>query len=347
MATTTVQNQSTPTMDFSDPHQGEIDQFNSEVKDVISQISNEWDAQANPAPEGASESDVPTEGEPQEPATDPANEQVAAGQEKPDEEDPAVKRGLDRLVAREVEIQAKESRANAMIAQAQAMMEKAKAFEGLKPVAELKEMITHSPSEVLKALGADPQEAIKLILAEQMGDKAPAELKEAIKDAAYRRKMAELERRLEEKTRSEQAVNYFNVVSQGAREYVKQVGDSTPTVKLVAAANPDRVHSEIMEELQKDAQARVTQDPNADLITYEEAAKRVEARWASIREVIQTNAQAATTNKTGAKTTPPTAKPPSKPLAPWKNPTGKELENKGIEDAMKEFARLEGQKPRF
>jgi hypothetical protein len=342
MATTTAPNQNptTQTLDFSDPHQGEVDQFNSEVKDVISQIAGEWDVQANPAPEGTSEPEVPAEGEPQE-----SVEPVAPQEEVQD--DPSVKRGLDRLVAREVEIQAKEAKANTLIAQAQAMMEKAKGFEGLKPVAELKEMITHSPSEVLKMLGADPQETIKLILAEQMGDKAPDNLKEAIKDATYRRKMADLERRLEEKTRSEQAVNYFNVVSQGAREYVKQVGDSTPTVKLVAAANPDRVHSEIMEELQKDAQVRVTQDPNADLITYEEAAKRVEARWASIREVIQTNAQAATTNKTGAKTTPPAAKSPSRPLAPWKSPTGKELENKGIEDAMKEFARLEAQKPRF
>lgn len=318
------------------PLQGEQDDFTASLKAFNAEMEKEFYAKPDEPGETAG---VEVE------STDPAPE-VPASAPEAEKDDPAVARGLDRLIAREIEIKSREDRVTQMEAQAKQSMAELNALKGLKSTKELQDLAQHSLTETMQALGQDPDTAVRLLLAERLvatGKQVPQELKEFARDATYKREMAQLRKQLEEKDRAASQNSYFNAVQLGAREYVKTVGDTTPTVKLVAKVNPDRVHSEIMEEITKDAQIRVAQDPTADLITYAEAAKRVEARWAELKNVIQTNATDSTKLAPGAKTNqPPAAKPPAKPLHTWQTPTkGKELEDLGIQEALKEFNKVE------
>jgi antitoxin component of RelBE/YafQ-DinJ toxin-antitoxin module len=335
-----------PVVGMGDPVLEEQAAFARDSKSAIDDIAAEFEA-ANRVEDTEDTEPSTSDTQPSEKPELEVEPEANPPAESKEKEDPAIARGLDRLIAREIEVKTKADDAERLMAQARAEMAKAKALEGLKSTAELKELAKHSLSKVMEALGQDPATAIRLMLAEQLGDKAPAELKQFAKEAEYNRKLYELEQRLKEKDRASEVNNYFNVISSGAREYVKSVGDSTPTVKLIAKVNPDRVHSEIMEEITKDARTKAASDPSADLITYEEATKRVEARWAEIKGAVQTNVGDSTKQVPGAKTQlPPAIKPSPKPLKPWQKPEGRDLEELGIKEAMKEFNRVEGLRAR-
>lgn len=208
-------------------------------------------------------------------------------------------------------------------------------------------------SRTLEAMGIDPAALVKQVLAERMGDKAPAELREEVargsKDWETSRKIRALEEKLEYQDKANQARTYFEGVQAGARKYVTDVGinEHAPTVAKVAKRNSERVFAELMEEIQADAREKAVRDPKASLITYEEAARRVEKRWSELNTyLLPENASATSTKMSETPKIPPNTqatgsiKPPDRPLAPWLNKST-DLESEGIKAALAEYRRLE------
>lgn len=345
--TTPAQNQTSQITLPADPHAAEQAQFAADLDAITREIEAEFNA--NQADEYLDEDSPPQEGEA--PPAEGDHPPVEAPAK--DEDDPAVAKGLDRLVAREVALKVREDAAAAAEAKAQALLAEVRKYESLKPTAEVQAQLDFDPFGVVKGMGKDPMEVARLLLAqaiEAAGKPVPPELKEINEKAADRRWKTSMERQLAEKDRQLAAQNYFTSVQAEARQYVTKVGDSTPTVKAVATANPDLVHAEIMEEISKDAQAKAARDPNAPLMTFEEAAKRIEDRWGKLRGAIAPVSPAGTDpnkNAPGAKKiVPPQIKPPAKPIAPWLARSTEDHEQRGIQEAMREFNRAEAEAKR-
>lgn len=317
--------------------------FDQEVKDVISEIAGSFDDAPDDAPADEDQGDVlaPTEGQ--------------APKAPVEEDDPKLERGVQRLVARELAAKERETAADAKIARLVELQKEVASLQGLKSAKEQAEAMAHDPVGVMKAWGHDPETIIRLALAQQLeatGQPVPEKLREFTRDIVAKREVASLRREIAEQKQAAAGQAYFNTVSNGAREYVKSVGESTPTVARVARANPDRVHREIMEEIVRDSQVRAAQDPHSDPMSYEAAAKAVEARWVELtklfsQETAVQNGKSAAQNATKPKNaTPPNTRPAAKPLAPWMKGSEKTLEDLGIEEAMREFTRVENERRR-
>ncbi len=154
------------------------------------------------------------------------------------------------------------------------------------------------------------------------------------------------------KTAEEQA---FNTISQSAREYVSSgISQDVPTVAAVAKADPDRVHAAIMNELIMDAKVRYAEDPNGTPMTYAEAASRIEANWSVFARALQpaavvTPPVVASTPPAEAKPAESTNVTTSQPKVPrpgqfWKDTERDNLAARGVQDALAEWARLSAQK---
>lgn len=325
-------------------------EFDQSLKDVISEIEGEW-AGGRETPD-----ETPAEVKPDEPAVEPekATAEVA--------KDPAEERGFDRLVQREVALQARESAFQAREARVQSLESELASLRKAVPSKDLQEKFAYSPSEAVKALGHDPETVVRLLLAETLqarGEKVPEALKKFVGEAATTRRIRALEEQLAQKNQAEAASQEFNALQLGGLEYVKTVDSGQewkqmPTLAKAAKSAGDRVHRAIMEEILADAQRRVSADPAGQPMTYAQAARNVEARWADMRAFFSSldnpgaggpSTTAATTQSTkpntGTGNTPPQPKPPAKPIAPWQKP--KNLESQGIDEAIREFNRLEAE----
>lgn len=318
--------------------------------DLIAQISAEYnpdgdttEAAADVAPAvdaetGTEEVQAQSEGEPAESESD----------------DKEADRGIERLVAREVELRQKEEAFRAR---------EAKVVELEKQNAELKakvdafpadfiEEMRFRPTEALEAAGHDPDHVVRLILAAKMqkeGKPVPPELRQAIRDAEYDYKFQKQERELQQMKHQRAALEFAAKVESDARQYVtKGISKDAPTVAQVAKANPDRVFSEILDEISRDAAARA-REPGAQLISFDEASRRVEKRWSEFKSLLNPGTEASTTAgetkstkpAPGASkpTTPKAATPPSKPLTAPKPKTEDELLKLAIAEAEAEHKR--------
>lgn len=244
--------------------------------------------------------------------------------------DPA-ERGLERLVAREVELRERETRLSESQKEMEALRARVREMEQRQVSEELLNQIRLSPSQGLRTLGLDPDEVVRQALVEKLGDKADTpEIREMLERNRLRREMDALKAQIQQAEREKMAQEYFSQIASGANQYVRDpsgMEKHAPTVATVAKTNPQRVYSEIMEEITRDAQVRMGRDPNGDPITYEEAAKRVEKRWSDLKSLIIPAAQPSTptpnTNVVAKPSNPPsqapsgTVKPPERPLAPW------------------------------
>lgn len=247
-------------------------------------------------------------------------------------EDPAA-RGLERLVAREVELRAREEKLTGAEKEIETLRSRLSELEQRPFLPELVDKIRLSPADGLRALGLDPDEVVRAALAEKLGDKAPPEMRDILERGQTRKEIAALRAQVAENERRAMAQAYYTQISNGAREFVTQpegLSKHAPTVATVAKGNPERVYQEIMEEITRDAQVRSQREPTGDIIPYEEAARRVEARWSAMRALFGSGAPetpsvppASTptpeTKQNVAVSTPKstTIKPPEKPLAPW------------------------------
>lgn len=227
--------------------------------------------------------------------------------------------------------------------------------------------LNSNATQALRSRGIDPEQLVRRIIAEKMGDRAPEELKHAVaesdKDARYMRELQELKATLQAERAMRAGQEFVSRVQNGAREYVTTgiKSEQFPTLTRIAQANPDRAHQEIMKEISQDAAARAHREPNGEPLPYEEAARRVEARVKDLASIF-------TTGPTSAASTPPVQgspnppnhpktqadgksppnpstpggvpKPPDRPLAPWLVPV--DIEEEGIKAAVAEYRKLEG-----
>lgn len=265
------------------------------------------------------------------------------------EPDPKQARGIQRLVQRELAAKERESAAEAKIREADAKIAELRKYEALKPAAELAELIDLDPLGAFKAMGKDPETVIKLALAQQLGDSAPESLKEFARGASDRREVAKIRAELAQERQARAAQEYFNTISAGAREYVTKLGDvkvakTLPSLSKAAKVDQQAVHEEIMEEILKEARVKAATDPNGEPLTYEEAAKRVEARFARVAKLLSVQSMSPATKMVQKPNgIPPSTKPAAKPLPPWQRKSSN-IEEDGIREALAEFERVEAER---
>lgn len=322
-------------------------EIDSAMKDFIAEQEKEF----------APEPEVPVETAPTPTAEVPAELTIA--QTAPD---PA-ERGMERLVAREIELRERENKVNAFEAEVKALRSRLQELEPRAINEDLLNKIRLSPSDGLRAMGLDPDEVVRLALVEKLGDKANSpETQALLEKARLRKEMEALKGQVQAIERERAAREYYSKIADGASTFARNpegLSKHAPTVATVAKSNPDRVFQEIMEEITRDAAVRAAREPNGDVIPYEEAARRVEQRWGAMKALlvgpggtntpsIPANASTPTpeTKQNVAKETvkapPSTVKPPEKPLAPWLQKRVDEEE--AIQLALQEYRRAESLK---
>lgn len=327
--------------------------LDTEVNDFIASAQKEF-AIAESEPEGGESAPgvAPVELVPETPAGGPP----------PNAEVPAVEpgeRGLERVVARELELRERESKVSGAEKEIETLRSRLRELEPRALSPELLDKIKLSPADGLRALGLDPDEVIRTALMEKIGDKADPAMREMMERTRLQKEMLALKAQVNEAERRQAAQAYYNQVANGAREFTgkhEEIGKNAPTVATVAKTNPDRVYQEIMEEITRDAAVRSRQEPGGDVISYAEASKRVEARWSAMKKLLVGESagapvQSASTSipetkqneaNSPAKSPPTTIKPPEKPLAPWLR-TSKNEED-AIRVAIAEWTRAESHK---
>lgn len=342
------------------PEPEETQSFEQSLKDVVSEIEDEF-AQSKYE---FNEEEL-AEGEPKPEAPEPEVEPEAVAE---DDEAPEVKRGLDRLVAREVALQAKEAEFQGRFAKVAALEAEVSKLRQAIPSRQVVEGLDISPTETLKSLGKDPEAVVRMMIAEQLearGQEVPAELKEFVKEARREQRVRSLEAQILQRNQVDQAQAELNAVKLGALEYVKTIVGhreqatapkeaqaalkALPTLTEIAKDNAEYVQLEIMEEIQRDAREKLSQgaDPSSQALTFFEAAKLVEARFAKTKAMFTPKSPAGTPTKPveGKKPIPPTNKPPATPLKPWQKKDD-DLYARGIAEAEREFYLLEAKAKR-
>lgn len=314
------------------PDPSEQDAFSQSLKDIVSEIEGEYNSDETPEfteeELAADETEAPEAETPAEPIEE--------------KDDPAVARGMERLVAREVAIQAREAAIQAKEQRFAALEQELTQLRAQAPQQQLLEDFDHSPTAAVTALGKDPKTVIRLMLAEQLeaeGKEVPAELKEFVREAKYNRRVSQLERQLAQKSKAEQDMMEYRAVDLGAQEHVKTLVGSkdVPTLAKIAASNPARAHQEIMEEIQRDARARMAAEPNGRPISYAEATTRAEKRLAELSGLfVPASTEATKPASAVKKPIPPQQKPPVRPLKPWEKKDD-DLYKRGIDEAVREY----------
>lgn len=318
-------------------------ELDNQVADFIADVAKEFAAEADaPAEAPTPKLEAPETPGPQEnTVADPTD------------------RGLERLVAREVDLRERETKLNAAQEEIKALRSRLAELEPRAIAPELLDKIKLSPADGLRAIGLDPDEVVRTALMEKLGDKANTpEMKEMMERVRLRKEMEALRAQVQLAERKQAAQEYYNQVNTAARQYVSNIdgySKQAPTVAQVAKSNPDRVHAEIMEEITRDAAYRAATEPNGDVISYQEAAQRVEKRWGAMKALlggnsVDTGTPAASTpavktveqTASAPKTPPATPKPPDRPLAPWLQ--RHQTEEEALNDAILEYRRLEHSK---
>jgi hypothetical protein len=334
-------------------------QIDQDMEAFIAETQKEFSDLANEAlddvPVQASDSGAPAIPDPAVSGEPAATPEVPA---EPKAEDPT-ERGLDRLVAREVELRSREDKIKGAEAEIEALRSRLRELEPRALSPELLNKIKLSPQDGLRAIGLDPDEIVRTALMEKIGDKATPEIKEMMERTRMQREIESLRAHVLDAERRQAAAAYYNNIESGARKYAGDVtgfSKDAPTVAHVAKSNPERVFHEIMEEITKDAAARSAREPNGDVISYEEAAKRVEGRWSLMKSLFsgpEPTPQAPPAASTPAKTTAeaqtqpksppkPTVQPPDRPIAPWLQ-RSTDLEE-GVRAGLDEWRRFETKK---
>lgn len=332
----------------------EVQEFRQAARDSIADIEAEFAASQaeerareygldEPETPGDTEAPAPTE-------TAPAPETPTAGEE---DGDPKLARSIERLVQREVEVQAREARIKSIEGENASLRAQVAKFQAEAPPAEILAQFEHSPIAALKALGKNPQHIIRLAIAEDLkerGQPVPPELQTLLQNAHYESRMAALEAREMQQRQAEAARQEYNAFYLGTEAYVKQhvaASSKMPHLAKSVAADPAWVHSEIMEEIARDARTWVAGNPDRQPITFEQAALNVEARCAKMAALLGSgagSAQVTTTTQVqkpvGTSSTPPQPKPPAQPLKPWQRKEGN-IYDDGIKEALREFNRVE------
>lgn len=290
-----------------------------------------------------------------------ADQVDAAAPEQPASEESAKDdRSVARIVEREVairrredEIAAKEQHLKSLETELSALREKAASYQG-----DFHDNLRLKVGDTLRAAGHDPEHVVRLYLAEKMvadGKPVPPELQRLLDKADYDHRYRELNHRQSNFERQQEAARWVAGIELGARTYLNQgISKDAPTFAAVAKANPDWAYQAIMDEIVADVRSRGGKDLSTTVLTYDDAAKRAEAKLAAHKKLLGLSdpPHASTAAPNGAAPTTPVrqavAKGSSptapKPLVAKKQLSQKELEEQAIADAVSEFKRVEAAK---
>jgi hypothetical protein len=240
---------------------------------------------------------------------------AAATGEGPAPKEPEDTRVLIRALEREGMIRDREAVLDKREAALRAREEQAKAGPDL---GSLRDRLMDDPAGVLRELGADPAYVARVVTADVLGDKAPADLRASTETARLRAQMARQRAELEQMIRSRDHEAERARVRTEARSYAASKRDGAsehPTVDTVAASDPGYVEEAIFDEIARDAAARAGREPDGRLMTPTEAAKRLEARWAKIAGARPAPAETQTTTSATSPQNPATPAPARKVAA--------------------------------
>ncbi len=266
---------------------------------------------------------------PAEPVTPPAD---VVAPKVPDED----VRGTLRLLEQENVLRKEREgfRSEREAFQAEVAKFKAAQAEGLSKSDVLRQ-VRQDPIKFFSDLGIAPEQVSRLIIAGKLGDKAPPEIREAAQAYEYDRKLERLENMIRERDYENERLRVRN----GTQDFLGKMdaGDSTyPTLAKVAAVDKTRVTDAIFAEIARDAAERGKTDPNAPLMGYDEAAKRVEDTWAVFHTALTPRTDATATlaivppvAPSAVKAAPP-AKRPAPPRRYWQE------DNDEVEAALAE-----------
>jgi hypothetical protein len=159
----------------------------------------------------------------------------------------------------------------------------------------LRRVLMTDPSKLLTTLGLAPGRVSQLLIANQLGDKAPPELRQATERAQWEARVLELEAQVAQSNAHTQARAEADRVRAGTTEYVTAgVSTECPTVAEVAKVDRSRVEDEIFQEIVQDAARRASREPNGKPLTFEEAARRVEKRWSPLASAFRSQSAGTT-----------------------------------------------------
>ena len=149
------------------------------------------------------------------------------------------------------------------------------------------------PLDFMKLSGHPVEFVTKLLVAEQMkaaGKAVPETIQKELSDYYNKQDLRKLEARLAEKEQAETAATYYNKISSDARSYVAGLDEKAAPNVFMFKDIPDFLHTEVLGELQRDAQEKVARgEHNAELMSFPEALKAVEARFAPLVTAIKTH----------------------------------------------------------
>jgi hypothetical protein len=353
-----VKNDAVVESDFSyqAPDNTPDENFDADARNAIESIAQEFESGTfDDADSNVDDSDSNNDNESsnEEESTEEAVEDNN-NQENLEQEDEKFSKSVDKYLQRELAAKEKENRALETEKRAKSYVDELKTLRAevskYKDAADFKDRIEIDPAGAIRSLGLDPSYIIRLSLAQELGDGAPEALKSLVSNTNEKREVRLLRSEREEEKKVLAARQYFDTVSNGAREWINKAGESTPALASVNKEDADFLHSEIMEVISADANNRAVSDPLGEPMSYKDAYTIVETRGKRLAALFGTKVQNADTNKgtqpgkkptTAPPKTKPAAKPITKPSAPWIKNRSSDLEKQGIDEAIREYNRLE------
>lgn len=242
----------------------------------------------------------------EEPAPTPKEPAPTPPEEKAPEPSAEESRGLMRLLEREKAASDRE-----------ALLEK-REREQVSKLQELESKLSKSvsPQDIAKRIdedvlsffteaGLDPVQVSRQIIGATLGDKAPPEIRDAAEKYRRQKELAEIRNSITEMKFQEQVAKVKSDVSGFVGSTLP--GESKyPTLRAVAAVDRTAVEEALLGEIGRDAQERGIKEPGEKLLSREEAAAKLEARWEVFRRAF---AAAAPTVPAGTAPAPATTVP--------------------------------------
>lgn len=259
-------------------------------------------------------------------------------------------------VVREVTAKLREERLTERESKVKEYEDRIRELESRQIPADLTEELRLRPTATLEGIGIDVDELVRVAIAEKMAKvkgSVPPELQSKIDANRTQAQIRALEGKLISQAREKAQREFYDKVDSDARDYLKGIKAEThPLLSEISKVDSSRAHKEIMQEIIDDARLRASREPNGQLLTYDEAAKRVETRWADYKRFLTPHVntvpapEAPPVSKAGTTPTTPkagtpanTVRPPERPLAPWLKRI--DIEEQGLKEALDEWRRVE------
>jgi hypothetical protein len=264
-------------------------------------------------------------------------EPVVEKETTPNPEDEAIA----RVTAREAALAAKEKELETKLSE----YKKTTSNPDVVNLADIRKLAETNVSGVLDKFGLDKDHIMDVLIAEKLGDKAPPQLKEKLKDYSLRKEIEAIRSERDNERRLNEARSYYQKVSDEARSYVTTGLDEkvAPTVLKAVKADPDLVHGLVLSEINRDAQEKMARgETDGQLLTHAEAVSNLEKLFSKIAAAVKNEEVAKTTStKVTTKTTPPITRPKesNKPVDEIA-----ELEKKGLDSALRTFYKEEAKR---